>query len=68
MNLLPSNVGAEPKKVAVLIGLIVLGGVAYYVNRGDDAPGPTGSSTPVAANPAPIRPLDRKSTRLNSSH
>jgi len=50
------NLGAEPKKVAWLVGVLVLGGgLVYYVNfSGDSAPAPvvrpaTASNAPAAA-------------------
>ncbi|MEQ1883526.1 MAG: hypothetical protein ABL967_00570 [Bryobacteraceae bacterium] len=56
MNLLPTQLGAEPKKVGILIGLLVLGGVAYYVNQDSGIPEQAQVSAPAAGTPAP-RPL-----------
>ena len=45
MTIVPAKVGAEPKKVAILVGLVVVAGGAYLYNSrsGGDA----GSSSPV---------------------
>ncbi len=51
MKLAPSGVGAEPKKLAVLVGLLLLAGGAYYWTSRPDVP--AGASTsPVSAAPA----------------
>ncbi|HTB20226.1 MAG TPA: hypothetical protein VK708_19015 [Bryobacteraceae bacterium] len=46
MNLIPSKVGADPKKIAVLAGLVALAGFAYFYNSN---PGGGSSSTPVVS-------------------
>ena len=58
MNLIPSQLGAEPKKVAILGGLaVVLIGV-YLINRTPDVPQQAASVTPTAArNPVPLGSL-----------
>jgi len=38
VRLIPSNIGAEPKKVAILGGLLAVAGVVYFLNRGPSAP------------------------------
>jgi hypothetical protein len=47
MNWIPSNVGAEPKKVAILVAIAVLGVGVYLYNRNP-------SEGPSAAAPIPI--------------
>lgn len=55
-NLLPSNLGAEPKKVAALVGLVVVAGVLYWYNRTPSGgPESSAASTPVPASTEPIR-------------
>ena len=58
MNLIPSNIGAEPKKIAALGAAVVLLVVVYLWNRTpsapDSAPAPVAVATPV---PAPIAPM-----------
>lgn len=50
MSLRPSGVGAEPKKLAVLIGLLVLAGGAYYWASKPDVPaGVSTTSVPSAS-------------------
>lgn len=44
MRLIPSNIGAEPKKMAMLGGLLAVAGVVYFFNR---------DSSPTAAAVAP---------------
>jgi hypothetical protein len=51
MNLIPSNVGADPKKIGALAVLVVVAGVAYFYNRNSDG-GPA-SATPVISR-APV--------------
>ncbi len=46
MNLVPSKLGAEPKKIAILAGLVVAAGVAYFLNSNSGG-GPV--STPSVA-------------------
>lgn len=50
MKLAPTGVGAEPKKLALLFGILILGVVVYWFqNR---------SGTPVSANVAPPPPIE----------
>jgi hypothetical protein len=49
MKLAPAGVGAEPKKLAILIGLLgMAGGVYYWMSRPDIPAGANTSPTPVA--------------------
>jgi hypothetical protein len=58
MNLIPAQLGAEPKKLAVLGGLAVVLIVVYFINRTPDVPQQAASVTPSAArNPVPLESL-----------
>ena len=60
------NVGAEPKKVAWLVGIVVIGGgFALYENFSSDTPSYSPSPSPRAAvqNPAPPRTAPRATER-----
>lgn len=58
MNLIPSQLGAEPKKLAVLGGLAGVLIVVYFINRTPDVPQQAASITPsVARNPVPLESL-----------
>jgi hypothetical protein len=69
MNWIPSNLGAEPKKVALLVAFVAIGGFVYIYNRDSDA-GPSSAPTPAnrAASPSggAVRP-ERASLRLTQS-
>jgi hypothetical protein len=62
MSLRPTGLGAEPKKVAILIGLIaVAGGTYYWMSRPDvpagvtpPAPATSAVSTPAAPSPSSV--------------
>jgi hypothetical protein len=51
MNWIPSNLGAEPKKVAILVVMAAIGGFAYLYNR-NPSEGP--SSAPPILSRAPV--------------
>ncbi len=51
MNWMPSNLGAEPKKVAVLAVIVVAGVAVFFYNR-NSSDGP--ASAPVIASRAPV--------------
>ena len=62
MNLMPSKVGADPKKIAVLVGLVAVAGYFYFSNSnsgGGSPSAPIASRAPVAASPA-IAPRVRR--------
>jgi hypothetical protein len=50
MKLAPSGIGAEPKKLAIVGGLLLLAGGAYYWNSRPDVPAGS-SSSPASATP-----------------
>jgi hypothetical protein len=76
---MPTHLGAEPKKVAMLAGLVALLGVVYWMNSSPSAPAPTpaarpttaaGTPPPVAAAkriPSPEVPLARRRAKANSA-
>lgn len=58
MNWIPAQLGAEPKKLAVLGGLAVVLIVVFFINRTPDVPQQAASITPQAArNPVPLESL-----------
>lgn len=70
MKWMPSGLGAEPKKVAFLILLLVMAPVAYYYGNSDVPTGAPVASAPRAAAPAldptrmvSARPVNRGRTR-----
>ncbi len=65
MNLIPSQLGADPKKLAILGGLAVVLIVVYFINRTPDVPQQAASITPAAArNPVPLESLGSRSRSL----
>ncbi len=48
MKLVPSGVGAEPKKLAILGAIIVVGGLVYWLQNRSDSPTVSASVTPQA--------------------
>jgi len=72
MNWMPSNLGAEPKKVVLLVVFVAIGGFVYLYNR-DSSGGPV--SAPVIPSRAPVTTsygagaarADRPSFRLTQS-
>lgn len=53
MNLRPSGLGAEPKKLAILIGLLAMAGGAYYWSSRPDVPaGANTGPSPLVTTPA----------------
>ena len=65
MKLVPSGVGAEPKKLAILGAIIVIGGAVYWFQNRSDSPTVSASVTPQtvpavqtpAQTPIPTAPL-----------
>jgi hypothetical protein len=58
MNLIPSQLGAEPKKLAILGGLAVVLVVVYVMNRTPEVPQQAASIAPPAARkPVPLESL-----------
>jgi hypothetical protein len=61
MNLIPAQLGAEPKKLAVLGALAVVLIVVYFINRTPDVPQQAASiATPAARNPVPLESLSSR--------
>lgn len=56
-KLVPTKVGADRKKVGVLIGLVVVLVVVFFVNRNSSPDGPVASSTPNRPLPSMTRTL-----------
>jgi hypothetical protein len=68
MNLIPSQLGAEPKKLALLGGLAVVLIVVYFINRTPDVPQQAASITPPAArNPVPLESLGSRARSVQSA-
>lgn len=61
MKWLPTSVGAEPKKLIALGGLLAVLVVVYITNRDPGVPDQAPVSTP-AASPAPLKPLPARTT------
>lgn len=56
MNLIPSQLGAEPKKLAILGGLAVVLVAVYVMNR-PDVPTGVAATSPTVRNPVPLESL-----------
>jgi len=68
MNLIPSQLGAEPKKLAILGGLAVVLIVVYVINRTPDVPQQAASITPPAArNPVPLESLGARARSVQKA-
>lgn len=61
MKWLPSKVGAEPKKLAILGGLLAVLLVVFFMNRDSGVPGPPAASAPAPAAPAPLKSFPAQS-------
>ena len=58
MKLLPTAVGFEPKKVALLAAILIIGAVAYWFQNRSSAPAETVSATATApASVTPVKPV-----------
>jgi hypothetical protein len=69
MNWVPSQLGADPKKIAILAGLVVIAGYFYFSNRnsgeGPVSAPPIASRAPVASSPGSVaRSAGRPSFRV----
>jgi len=49
MKVMPSKVGAERKKILILVGLVVIGAIVFLINRSPDGP-PSQAAAPVSVN------------------
>ena len=68
MSLIPSQLGAEPKKLAILGGLALVLIVVYFINRTPDVPQHAASITPPAArNPVPLESLGARARSVQSA-
>jgi hypothetical protein len=68
MSLIPSQLGAEPKKLAILGGLAVVLIVVYVINRTPDVPQQAASITPPAARaPVPLESLGARARSVQSA-
>jgi len=68
MNLTPSQLGAEPKKLAILGGLAVVLIVVYFINRTPDVPQQAASiTTPAARNPVPLESIGARARSVQSA-
>ena len=68
MNLIPSQLGAEPKKLAVLGGLAVVLIVVYFINRPPDVPQQAASiAPPPARNSVPLESLGARARSVQSA-
>jgi hypothetical protein len=68
MNLIPSQLGAEPKKLAILGGLAAVLIVVYFINRTPDVPQQAASITPPAARtPVPLESLGARARSVQSA-
>ena len=62
MNLIPSQLGAEPKKLALLGVVLLVLIVVFMINRTPDVPQQAASvTTPAARNPVPLESLASRS-------
>jgi hypothetical protein len=75
MKALPTTIGAEPKKLALLGGIIVVGlGVVYWTNSGSDSPpqaagavaGSSSRAVPAPANAPPVRSVSKSQPRAGT--
>jgi hypothetical protein len=67
MNLKLSGVGAEPKKIAILVGLGVIAGYFYFSNSnsgGSSTPAPASTAQPAAGQRTAVRPVGRAAVRV----
>ncbi len=68
MSLIPSQLGAEPKKLAILGGLAVVLIIVYLINRTPDVPQQAASITPQAARtPVPLESLGARARSVQSA-
>jgi len=68
MKLAPTGVGAEPKKLAILLVLLVAaGGTYYWMSRPDPPAGTNTAATPVSRPAAPVPSPSSKVVRTTTS-
>lgn len=67
MKIAPTKVGAQPKQLIILGGLVVVAIVTYLINRSPsspDVPTPAPRTEPVASAIQPITPVTRKAPSM----
>jgi len=64
MNWVPTKLGAERKKIAILAGLLLVAGYFYFSNS--DSPGDARVTVRTAAAPEPLRTVARPNSRSAS--
>src|SRR5207302_10715763 len=70
MNLKLSGVGAEPKKIAILVGLGAIAGYFYFSNSnsgGSTTPAPASTAQPAAGPRAATRSGGRAAVRVTQT-
>jgi hypothetical protein len=67
MKLAPSGVGAEPKKLAILLVLLVAAGGTYYWMSRPDPPAGGANPAPTPSGPAPAPAPSSKTVRTTTS-
>ncbi len=61
------NLGAEPKKVAILAAIVVAGGLYYFLSSGDSAPAPaTRAIAPVSSTTTTTRTVTKSTKAQNA--
>jgi hypothetical protein len=68
MKLMPSKVGAEPKKVAILGGLLLVLLAVFLMNRSPDAPQAAAIAPGAQPAPAPVRSLPARASTPAASN
>ncbi len=66
MKFIPSTIGAEPKKIAILGGLVVVLGGVYWMNRPDPVPASAAPATTTAPPVIPNVPAVPQRTPANT--
>ena len=64
MNLKPQGIGAEPKKIAILVGLVLAAGYFYFTSGGPSSSSSVTPKSSITATPSviqrpPVRPVSR---------
>jgi len=67
MNLIPSQLGAEPKKLVILGGLALVLIIVYLINRTPDVPQQAASIATPARNPVPLESLGARARSVQTA-